>query len=190
MIDLFELPGALPPAEVAALRDEMLRSGGEAARVTGTGAGAAVQRGVRSTTKVEVSPPTRERVRAGMLELLPVLAERFGVELGGCEEPQFLLYREGDFFVPHQDGNTPLIHDDTRFRRVSAVLFVSEPAAAPVPGTYGGGALVLHGGRAAPDLRVPLTPEPGTLVAFRPETTHEVTAVTHGERCTVVTWFR
>ena len=30
----------------------------------------------------------------------------------------------------------------------------------------------------------------GTLVAFRAEKTHEVTAVTRGERFTVVTWYR
>ena len=32
--------------------------------------------------------------------------------------------------------------------------------------------------------------EPGTLVAFRSETTHEVTPVTHGERYSIVSWFR
>jgi predicted 2-oxoglutarate/Fe(II)-dependent dioxygenase YbiX len=31
---------------------------------------------------------------------------------------------------------------------------------------------------------------PGTLVAYRAETTHEVTPLTHGERFTVATWFR
>jgi SM-20-related protein len=31
---------------------------------------------------------------------------------------------------------------------------------------------------------------PGTLVAYRAETTHEVTPVTHGERFTIVSWFR
>jgi predicted 2-oxoglutarate/Fe(II)-dependent dioxygenase YbiX len=31
---------------------------------------------------------------------------------------------------------------------------------------------------------------PGSLVAFRAETTHEVTTVTHGVRYTIATWFR
>jgi predicted 2-oxoglutarate/Fe(II)-dependent dioxygenase YbiX len=31
---------------------------------------------------------------------------------------------------------------------------------------------------------------PGSLVAFRSETTHEVIPVTHGERFTVVSWYR
>ena len=38
-------------------------------------------------------------------------------------------------------------------------------------------------------LRVSLTPEPGTLVCFRAETTHEVLPVTHGERFTIVSWY-
>ncbi|MCA1578026.1 MAG: 2OG-Fe(II) oxygenase [Acidobacteria bacterium] len=32
--------------------------------------------------------------------------------------------------------------------------------------------------------------ERGTLIAFRAETTHEVTPVTHGERYSMVSWFR
>jgi SM-20-related protein len=34
------------------------------------------------------------------------------------------------------------------------------------------------------------SPAPGTLVAFRADTTHEVVPVTYGERYTIVTWFR
>jgi SM-20-related protein len=31
---------------------------------------------------------------------------------------------------------------------------------------------------------------PGTLIAFRSETTHEVTMVTHGLRYSIATWLR
>jgi predicted 2-oxoglutarate/Fe(II)-dependent dioxygenase YbiX len=70
------------------------------------------------------------------------------------------------------------------------VIFLSRPSQQPAPGTYGGGTFVFHGPFTDPELRLPLSPPPGTLVAFRAETTHEVTAVTHGERLTVVSWFR
>ena len=73
------------------------------------------------------------------------LEQHFGLALSECEPPQFLRYQDGDFFVPHQDGNTPLIHDDSRFRKISAVLFLSAQADEPAPDSYGGGALVLHG---------------------------------------------
>ena len=41
-----------------------------------------------------------------------------------------------------------------------------------------------------PTLRVPVVPAPRTLVAFRAETTHEVTPVTRGERSAIVSWYR
>jgi SM-20-related protein len=47
------------------------------------------------------------------------------------------------------------------------------------------------------DLRAPadsdklrVSGKPGILVAFRSETTHEVTPVTHGERLSIVSWYR
>jgi SM-20-related protein len=118
------------------------------------------------------------------------LEQHFALSLSSCEEPQFLRYRPGDFFVAHQDGNTPLIHDDTRFRKVSAIIFLSGQSEAPAPGHYGGGSLVFHGPYSGPQLRVPVTPPAGTLLCFRAETTHEVLPVTHGERISIVSWFR
>jgi SM-20-related protein len=37
-----------------------------------------------------------------------------------------LRYEPGDVFVAHQDGNIPLVWDDSHFRRVSAVILLSE----------------------------------------------------------------
>src|SRR5204862_1017262 len=109
-----------------------------AATVYGTQSAGVVDARVRSTRRLEVSPATRDLVIAKLLELKPEVEERFGVALERCEEPQFLHYQAGDFFVAHQDGNTPLIRDDTRHRKVSVVIFLSDP------GTYEGGSLVLH----------------------------------------------
>lgn len=192
MIDLLEIPGFLDAEALEEVRAEMRRAGGAAATVTGEseGEGEAVRFRVRRSTRLAVGDAARERVKALLLARVGELEARFGTALGGCEEPQFLRYTEGDYFVAHQDGNTPLIHDDTRHRRVSAVVFLSEPSEAPAPGAYGGGALVFHGRWPQPALRVPVAPPPGTLVAFRAETTHEVTPVTHGERLTVAAFFR
>ncbi|HEX2189427.1 MAG TPA: 2OG-Fe(II) oxygenase [Longimicrobiaceae bacterium] len=190
MIDLLQIGGFLDPATLREVTEELRLAGGAPATVLSEKPEGAVQARVRKTTRVAVPPRTRERVSERLMERRAQIEAHFGVELGGCEEPQFLRYEEGDFFVPHQDGNTPLIHDQSRFRRISVVVFLSTPSDAPAPGTYGGGALVFHGSRAEPDLRVPVAPAPGTLVAFRAETTHEVTPVTHGERYTVVSWFR
>jgi len=187
MIDLHTIDGFLDPETLAALAAE-LRA---AAATQSTTLDGAVRSTVRSSKRVEVSPETRAGVKERLMSRKGELEQHFGVELGECEDPQFLRYQEGDFFVPHQDGNTPMLHDDSRFRRVSAVIFVTPRGEEPAPGTYGGGELVFHGHwTTEPTLRIPARAEPGTLVAFRSETTHEVTPVTHGERYTVVTWFR
>ena len=70
------------------------------------------------------------------------------------------------------------------------MIFLSPLSDDPAPEAYGGGALVLHGPYGGPPLRVPVPAAPGTLVCFRAETTHEVTPVTHGERFTIVSWYR
>jgi SM-20-related protein len=133
----------------------------------------------RRSTRVAVSETVRAKV-VGLLERVqPQLEEYFGLRLEGFEAPQFLRYGPGDYFVAHQDGNTPLVHDESRFRKVSVVIFVSAPDA------YSGGSLVLHAER-------PLTlgPAPGTLVAFPSETTHEVLPITRGVRLSIVSWYR
>jgi SM-20-related protein len=59
-----------------------------------------------------------------------------------------------------------------------------------MPGTFGGGSLVLHEplGNVEPPLM--LAPAPGTLVTFPVEMTHEVLPITHGERLSIVSWYR
>jgi len=190
MIDLLETPAFFTPAETAEIVSTLRQTAGSAATVSGHDTGRAVEMRVRATTRLSMPPALQAKVEQLLLDHMPELSAHFGVELTTCEPPQFLRYQTGDFFVAHQDGNTPLIHDDTRFRKVSAVIFLSEPSPDPRPNTYGGGELIFHGPYSGPMLRVPVQPAPGTLVAFRSETTHEVAPVTHGERYTIVSWFR
>jgi SM-20-related protein len=186
MVDLFDIEGFLDDPACTALRAELRAAGGGAASLLG----GEVRTHVRKATRVALAPASCERVRSLVTQAKPALERHFGLALGECEALQFLRYETGDYFVAHQDGNTPLIHDDSRFRKVSAVVFLSRQSEEPLPDSYGGGSLVLHGPYSGPELRMPLAPPPGTLVAFRAETTHEVTPVTHGERFTIVTWFR
>jgi SM-20-related protein len=188
-IDLMKIEDFLDGAACAELEAELRQAGGGRATVLGQSPAASVQPLVRSTTRAAVPPATRERVVRLLHERKAAIEQHFGLALGPCEEPQFLRYSPGDFFVAHQDGNTPLIFDQSRFRRISVVIFLSRQSEDPSPDTYGGGSLVFHGPYPDYDLRVPLAPPPGTLVAFRAETTHEVTPVTHGERITIVSWY-
>ncbi|HEX8392137.1 MAG TPA: 2OG-Fe(II) oxygenase [Longimicrobium sp.] len=190
MIDLYEIDDFLDPAARAELVAELDGIAGAPATVLSQQPGGMAMPSVRKSTRLSVSPETRERVRNALLSRSAEIGAHFGVDIKECEDPQFLRYEEGDYFVAHQDGNTPMLHDDSRFRRISAVLFLSNRSEEPAPGTYGGGSLVFHGPYSGPMLRVAAEGRPGSLVTFRAETTHEVLPVTHGVRYTVAAWFR
>lgn len=190
VVELLEIEDALDHATLERIRSEMREADGDAATVTGAGSGRTATPTVRKATRVEISDEGRAAVTRVLEAQRPRIAAHFGRPLDGCEEPQFLRYGPGDHFVAHQDGNTPLIRDASRFRKVSVVVFLSEQSEHPRANAFGGGSLVLHGPFSEPDVRIPLAPAPGTLVAFPAETTHEVTPVTHGERLSIVSWYR
>jgi SM-20-related protein len=191
MIDLLEIDDFLDEAARAELVAELDAAATAPATVLSGAPGGMVQTSVRKTTRTSPSPETRARVRAWLMARKAELEAHFGIALSECEDPQFLRYETGDYFVPHQDGNTPMVYDDSRFRRISAVLFLSRRSSDPAPETYGGGELVFHGPyHLSPQERAVAKAPPGGLVTFRAETTHEVTPVTHGIRYTVATWFR
>lgn len=136
-----------------------------------------------------MSRPAATQVARRLGQARKAIAAHFGIDLAGFEEPQFLCYRVGDFFVAHQDGNTGLVNLVTdRTRRISVSIFLNDHSATPEPDTYSGGALAFSDWRSGK--RHEVYGEAGMLVAFRSELTHEVTQVTHGERFAVVTWFR
>jgi SM-20-related protein len=190
MIDTLALPAFLAPEPLAALLDALRHAPGEAAPVYGRGAGGSVDLRTRATTRLAPADAVRRATHEALRGARGALETHFGLALQECEPPQFLRYEPGGFFVAHQDGNTPLLHDDTRFRRISVVLFLNPASEAPAAGAYGGGEFVLHGPLRGPVLRESMQPVPGTLLAFRAETTHEVLPVAHGERYTVVSWWR
>jgi SM-20-related protein len=129
-------------------------------------------------------------VAARLLALKPAAEKHFRLRLSGSRPPQFLVYRPGDFFRRHRDSSAdPGAGEAATGRKVSAVAFLN---GAEGEDGYGGGALVFYGLLDDPrgeQVGFPLTPEAGLLVAFRSDVIHEVTPVTHGERCTVVSWF-
>ncbi|HVF44826.1 MAG TPA: 2OG-Fe(II) oxygenase [Pyrinomonadaceae bacterium] len=189
-VELF-LDGAfLDARECEALLAELRASGGSAAAVYGRGASGSVDERVRRTARLAPSRGAVEFVRRRLDGRIPALEGHFGVTLSGCEEPQFLRYDEGGFFVAHQDGGTGLIRSERELRKVSVVVFLNRQAETHEPGTYRGGSLVLHARLvSSEDERLPLACEPGTLAAFRAATTHEVLPVTGGERYTIACWF-
>lgn len=190
MIDFAEIADVLDETACSALRAEIRAASGAPAGLMGRLNQPPAWPEIRRTRRAEVPPEIEAQVTDLLAKQKAALERHFGLSLGLIEKPQFLHYREGDFFVPHQDGNTPLIFDESRFRRISAVIFLNRQMEAPSPESYAGGSLILHGPYTGPEVRVALPALPGSLAAFRSETTHEVTPVTRGERFTIVSWYR
>lgn len=190
--DLFVVKQFLEPHTCQEIVAEMRASQSDAATVYGRSTSGVVDQSVRQTLRIRPSPATVDFVVQRFLACKQTLEQHFARALGECEDPQFLHYRVGDYFVAHQDGNTGLLRLDTESRLVSLVVFLSREAETPQPDAYCGGSLVFTNLRAGPNdqKKFHLPGEPGMLVAFRSETTHEVTPVTHNERYSIVSWFR
>ena len=151
------------------------------------------KRSVRLTRQAEVSASSVFLMKKLLHNLKPQVEDHFSLTLSGCEIPQFLVYQPGDFFLPHTDGgDEPDKPDYFRKRRLSAVIFLSDETGEPQPEGYCGGKLTFYG--LIDDARwerygFPLTGKKGLLVVFRSEVLHEVTAITHGTRYSIVSWF-
>ena len=184
--DLFIIEQFFDPLACDRIVAELKSVEGSAATVYGRTTSGSIDQNVRKTLRVKPSDETIELVTRRLCECRDAVEKHFAVTLDECEDPQFLRYREGDFFVAHQDGNTGLLRLDTELRRISTVIFLSRESETPEPDAYCGGALVFSDLRNRFHMRA----EPGTLVAFRAETTHEVTPVTHGERYSIASWYR
>jgi SM-20-related protein len=161
------------------------------AAVYGFGESGSVDERVRKVARLIPSPKTFEVVRRRLHAGMAKVAAHFGISLSSCEEPQFLRYRVGDYFVAHQDGNTGmLLTDREQSRKLSVVIFLNPQSESSEAGTYGGGSLVFsewRPGRIGGEFR--MSAEAGTLVVFPAETTHEVIPVTRGERYSIASWY-
>jgi predicted 2-oxoglutarate/Fe(II)-dependent dioxygenase YbiX len=166
---------------------------GRSSVVYGSSQAGVVDETTRRSLRLTPSNETVELIVGRLLACMDRVAQHFAVKLSEYEDPQFLRYQKRDFFVAHQDGNTGLLRLDTERRLVSTVIFLSREVESPAEGenVYCGGSLVFTDLRAAPErAKFHLRAAPGTLIAFRSETTHEVTPVTHGLRYSIVSWYR
>jgi len=167
---------------------EMRSSAASPAVTYGQGSSGEINDRVRRVTRVQPSEKTIARVVQRLMDQRARVVDHFGISLSRCEEPQFLCYRSGDFFVAHQDGNTGLVSlDSDKSRLVSVSIFLNRQSETAEGDSYSGGSLVFSDWRS--NKKFEFTGEAGTLVAFRSELTHEVIPVTHGERYAIVSWY-
>lgn len=189
MIDLLPIPALLTPQQCVHWRDALDDAAAAPAAVLDPAYGGRVAPQIRRVARLQPPAALQSQAMQLLVALQPQLQAYFGQALGRCEPAQFLRYEVGDFFVAHQDGNTPLLRDASLSRRVSLVLLLNDASLTAQEGCYGGGELVFHphySSAAAPSRH---TPAAGSLLAFRAETTHEVLPVTHGRRYSIAGWF-
>lgn len=185
--NLFLLRNFLDADACANLKAELNLSPTTQAPVYIEGTEGTIHENIRKTTSLHPSEETKSQVHERLLSQKSALETHFGLNLNDCEPPQFLRYEKGDFFVRHQDGNThQLDFDHLRIRRISIVVFLNDFSVEPEANCYSGGLLNFYDQQDT----YGLPGETGLLVAFTADTMHEVSAVTSGERFTIISWFR
>jgi SM-20-related protein len=190
--NLFVVDGFLSAQRCEEIIHSLAVAQATAAPVYGTGDSGSIDERVRKVTQISPSPDISSLIAHGLTELMEVVARHFDLPLSRYEEPQFLRYRPGDFFVAHQDGNTGMLRSEReQFRKVSLVIFLNRQSEHPESGSYCGGSLLFSDWHPARrPQQYALRGKAGMLVAFPSETTHEVVPVTHGERYSIVSWYR
>ena len=149
----------------------------------------------RSVDDAQLPPSAVVELKQSFLDLQPDLEAHYKMPLvWGGEGPDYLLYRTGDFFKPHDDVTVYPPDPTSRIarRRVAVVLFLNRHAHEPGEDCFGGGLLRFYGLLNGPqwqDCPLGLEPQPGLLVAFPSRLVHEVTPITFGERYSILTGF-
>jgi predicted 2-oxoglutarate/Fe(II)-dependent dioxygenase YbiX len=158
------------------------------------GVGDIIKEKVKKRTEyIGLAFETELNIREKLRQLMPKMADHFGVELKDVQPIKFTRYDEGDFYRMHRDvsphADAPA---DINDRKVSVIMFLNQEGENLEEGDFIGGNLTFYGLLNDPqwlNVGLPLESEAGLLIAFRPDIPHEVTTVTQGSRFTITTWF-
>ncbi len=152
-----------------------------------------VDENIRKSKTLTVSENTITFVRERLLSIKPRIEASFNSVLKECKEPKFLLYKEGDYFHPHKDNfGGKESHKLAKENKISVVIFLNSETEMPERNSYVGGGLTFYRLVNNPPFNTNgfrIIGKAGMLVAFRSDILHEVTAVKHGERYSIVCWF-
>src|ERR671924_463013 len=109
LFDLYIIKNFLDLKNCRELIADMRSSAASPALTYGKGE-AAIDERVRRVKQVSVSRDSIVSVTQRLEQQRTAVERHFSVNLTNLEEPQFLCYQAGDFFVAHQDGNTGLVN--------------------------------------------------------------------------------
>lgn len=193
-LGIFSIPGFLDRDRCELIRREMDENAHITATVGKKTGEYVVDNSIRSAKFTDIGDETERGVHRKLLDVMPRISEHFGIKLAGTQPLQFLKYQTGDHYRAHVDRrDDEQASEIAQQRRISAVIFLNDQTEEKSPGGYVGGALTFYGLLQDPRLAnrgLALTGQAGLLVAFRPETVHEVTRVDWGIRNTIVTWYK
>jgi SM-20-related protein len=140
-----------------------------------------------------VGDEMQDMVAKRLVDIAPDVSEYFGVPVSIAEAPNFLVYRQGDFFAAHRDASDQdCMPEYIRRRRLGVILFLNRQTARPEVGAFCGGTLGfyrLHTRDGQEVVQTGIRAEAGTLIAFPSHVVHEVRPVLHGRRYSIVTFY-
>jgi predicted 2-oxoglutarate/Fe(II)-dependent dioxygenase YbiX len=139
----------------------------------------------RRTSLLDVPLSLEQDLMARLSAVSALLSQHFKRPLTRHERPQFLKYQPGDFFKLHRDRTEAPIYAE---RSLSLILLLNDHSS---EAAFEGGRLSFFRPHPQDPARlqgIPLPPEQGMLIAFDPDLLHEVSALSSGERYSVVTW--
>lgn len=155
--------------------------------------GAVIEEFSRRRELTNIAKEKLDKIEKKMLDLIPQVAKHFRTEITGIETPRPSVYQKGDFFRPHIDVKPdPNAPEFMKRRRASVIIFLNEESPFCKEGTYSGGNLTFYGFIEDEGFKgkgLPLVAEPGLMIAFPPDRTHQVTEVTAGTRYVIVGFY-
>ncbi len=151
--------------------------------------GAKLDSAMRRSLRADLcfSDPAVRLVKTKLDAIIPEIEARFRTPLKGYQDPDFLVYRRGDYFGPHRDGQRDTgARSAVEERKITLVAYLGD-----MESDASDQALIFHDLiPRLPSGRVyPASLSPGAAIGFPSNVLHEVLPNPRERRCTIATWF-
>jgi len=140
---------------------------------------------LRKTQTCELSNESQQFIANKILNIKPALESFFNEQYATAwEEPKFLEYKKGDYFLPHTD--------EQAHRKLNISIYLNSQTVEPSNTNYTGGELKIYNLIQSPNWKnrgFSIPGIQGMLIAYPANLVHEVTAVETGYRYAIVSRF-